>query len=136
MDTVLWRARSHVLSVHNTILCIPSCVYSLLERLCSSELMLCFHIGTLHIHVWFIDRLFSTKKQALKQNLAELLCFCGKLSCFSNGKQMILIVSGEEDGIHLTSLFSAYSFMPLEFCTVYMYYLLFKKNSCKSTVLQ
>ena len=41
---------------------------------------------------------------------------------------MIMIVSGEEDGIHLTSLFSAYSFVPLEFCTVYMYCLLLKKR--------
>lgn len=41
---------------------------------------------------------------------------------------MILIVSGGKD---LTSLFSVYSFAPLEFCTGYMYCLSSKINKIR-----
>lgn len=66
---------------------VPSCVYSLQERSCSLGRVLCFVVDVLYTRVLFTDRLYSPKTHTLKQNVTELLCFHGKQSCFSLGKQ-------------------------------------------------
>lgn len=88
-------------------------VYSLQERSCSSEHVLCFVIDMLYTPVLFTGHLYSPKTQTLKQNVTELLCFHGKQSCFSHGKQRCNDCLWGGDPLPLTSLFSAYSFVPL-----------------------
>lgn len=98
--------------------CIPRCIYSLLKKLCFSELM-CFLIDTLCIDVWFTDQLLTLKQRCPKTE-------CGWAILFTVENNLVLIMLKRDDngclwevGPHLLNFtFLTILLMSLEFSII------------------